>query len=353
MKIPRQLRKLQVIDRLEVGPVRLEPNRLVAPYSVTQGGRQETTELVYRYEQEVFDPGDAGQQNMAAVMAAQVALNYGLFCKEIKLRGPLDRADRRFLIEAARNTAREIYVNKLLAPNPFLLAEARGLPARRLDDFLLARITFDGDPCVPPPPWSTEQTRHAVLSSGGKDSLLSYGLLGELGLEPHPIFINESGRHWYTAINAHRHLAREDPHLPLDMDAHDADLLCREVAAACTPPRPLVLPLVPYGVSYHHDDFPGTVSISPDTLSRLVHEVGMSLARQGISKLIIVNGHGGNDPALNFAAQTINRDAGIFTCVDTGETSDAEVEALCSTRNDVHAGEVETSTVSHPTVPAV
>ena len=184
MKIPRQLRKLQVIDRLEVGPVRLEPNRLVAPYSVTQGGRQETTELVYRYEQEVFDPGDAGQQNMAAVMAAQVALNYGLFCKEIKLRGPLDRADRRFLIEAARNTAREIYVNKLLAPNPFLLAEARDLPARRLDDFLLARITFDGDPCDPLPPWSTEQTRHAVRSSGGKDSLLSYGLLGELGLEP-------------------------------------------------------------------------------------------------------------------------------------------------------------------------
>ena len=95
---------------------------------------------------------------------------------------------------------------------------------------------------------------------------------------------------------------------------------------------------------YHHQDFPGTVSIAPDILSRLVYEVGLSVARQGIRKLIIVNGHGGNGPALQFAAQMINRDAHIFTCVDTGETSDADVNSLIDTPNDVHAGEIETST---------
>jgi creatinine amidohydrolase/Fe(II)-dependent formamide hydrolase-like protein len=40
----------------------------------------------------------------------------------------------------------------------------------------------------------------------------------------------------------------------------------------------------------------------------------------------------------------INRDAHIFTCVDTGETSDTDVERLTETRPDLHAGEVETST---------
>jgi creatinine amidohydrolase/Fe(II)-dependent formamide hydrolase-like protein len=40
----------------------------------------------------------------------------------------------------------------------------------------------------------------------------------------------------------------------------------------------------------------------------------------------------------------INRDAHIFTCVDTGETSDADVIAIAETPNDVHAGEIETST---------
>ena len=116
------------------------------------------------------------------------------------------------------------------------------------------------------------------------------------------------------------------------------------MARACGKPRPLVLPLIPYGVSYHHDNFKGTVSIGPDTLSKLVYEIGMSVARQGISKLVIINGHGGNGPALHFAAQMINRDAHIFTCVDTGETSDADIDKLCQTPNDVHAGEVETST---------
>jgi creatinine amidohydrolase/Fe(II)-dependent formamide hydrolase-like protein len=40
----------------------------------------------------------------------------------------------------------------------------------------------------------------------------------------------------------------------------------------------------------------------------------------------------------------INRDSRIFTCVDTGETSDPDIDSLIETRNDVHAGEAETST---------
>jgi creatinine amidohydrolase/Fe(II)-dependent formamide hydrolase-like protein len=133
-------------------------------------------------------------------------------------------------------------------------------------------------------------------------------------------------------------------HLPLDTDAYDADYLARQVAAACSKPRPIVLPLIPYGVSYHHDDFPGTISINNETLTRLVYEVGVSSARNGIKKLVIINGHGGNGPSLNFAAQMINRDSKIFVCVDSGETSDVDIYDLVETPNDVHAGEVETST---------
>jgi creatinine amidohydrolase/Fe(II)-dependent formamide hydrolase-like protein len=97
-------------------------------------------------------------------------------------------------------------------------------------------------------------------------------------------------------------------------------------------------------VSYHHDDFPGTISVGNEALSAMVYDIGLSCARNGITKLIIVNGHGGNAPSLQFAAQMINRDARIFTCVDTGETSDVDLEELSVTPNDVHAGEIETST---------
>jgi creatinine amidohydrolase/Fe(II)-dependent formamide hydrolase-like protein len=133
------------------------------------------------------------------------------------------------------------------------------------------------------------------------------------------------------------------PHLPLDTDTFDADYLAQKVAEACTYPQPLVLPAVAYGVSYHHSDFKGTLSISNESLSRLIYDIGMSAADNGIRKLVIINGHGGNGPALNHAAQMINRDARIFVCVDTGETSDVDIEALVETPNDVHAGEIETS----------
>jgi creatinine amidohydrolase/Fe(II)-dependent formamide hydrolase-like protein len=138
-------------------------------------------------------------------------------------------------------------------------------------------------------------------------------------------------------------IEQHGPHLTLDTDAFDANYLSLRVADACSDPKPLVLPSISYGVSYHHDDFKGTVSISNDTLANLVYDIGMSVSNNGVKKLVIINAHGGNSPALNYAAQMINRDAHIFVCVDTGETSDIDIYSLVETPNDVHAGEIETS----------
>ena len=168
-------------------------------------------DLIYRYEEAVFDPDDPAALNLASVVAAQVALNYGLFCREIVFRGPFDRHDRKLLIEMAANTAREIYVKKFLEPNPFLVGKASSLSPEKRDNYLVAELVF---PDAEPPrsaPWETDRGRCVVLSSGGKESLLSHGLLDELGVETHPIFVNESGRHWFTALNAYRHFSAEVP----------------------------------------------------------------------------------------------------------------------------------------------
>ena len=147
-----------------------------------------------------------------------------------------------------------------------------------------------------------------------------------------------------TAILPCGSIEQHGPHLPLDVDFFDSVYLADKVAKACSNPKPFVLPGIPYGVSYHHEDFKGTVSISNHTLSSLVYDVGISLAKSGISKLIILNGHGDNAPALHFAAQMINRDSGIFVCVESGETSDTDLNSLIDNQNDIHAGEIETST---------
>lgn len=147
-----------------------------------------------------------------------------------------------------------------------------------------------------------------------------------------------------TAILPCGAIEQHGPHLPVDIDYYDAKYLAMKVAEGCAEPRPLVLPAIPFGVSYHHEDFKGTLSVTNDALSRFVYDLGMSLAKNGIKKLILLNGHGDNAPTLAYAAQMINRDAKIFVCVDTGETSDVDLYNLIDTPNDIHAGEIETST---------
>jgi len=147
-----------------------------------------------------------------------------------------------------------------------------------------------------------------------------------------------------TAILPCGAIEQHGPHLPLDLDYFDAVYLAKKVAEACRDPKPFVLPPVPYGVSYHHSDFKGTICVTNHSLSALIYDIGMSLAHNGIKKIVILNGHGDNAPTLNYAAQMINRDARIFVCVETGETSDVDIYKLANTENDIHAGEIETST---------
>lgn len=147
-----------------------------------------------------------------------------------------------------------------------------------------------------------------------------------------------------TAILPCGSIEQHGPHLPLDVDYFDAVYLARKVAESCADPKPFVLPPIPYGVSYHHSDFRGTICVSNNALSALIYDIGMSLAQNGIKKIVILNGHGDNSPTLKYAAQMINRDARIFVCVESGETSDVDIYDLIKTHNDIHAGEIETST---------
>jgi hypothetical protein len=211
---------LHLIDRLEVGPVQIEPNRLTVPHRVVQGDRTDETQLIYRYAENVYDPADPGTLDLANMQAAQIAFNYGLFCDEIVFHGGHDEADRRFIEQMMENTSREIAVKQFLQPNPFLrgpAAELRAAPADSLqrERWTHARLRFEpaggenGGSRSRRSPWQTDPNRYAVLSSGGKDSLVSLGLLREAGLEAHPLFINESGNHWLTALNAYRYLAEQ------------------------------------------------------------------------------------------------------------------------------------------------
>ncbi len=76
----------------------------------------------------------------------------------------------------------------------------------------------------------------------------------------------------------------------------------------------LVAPTLCYGVSPHHMSFPGTVSLSPDTLIALVGDVVSSLVAHGFRKIILINGHGGNIAPIQVALVKLKEQGlpGIF-----------------------------------------
>lgn len=140
-------------------------------------------------------------------------------------------------------------------------------------------------------------------------------------------------------------IEQHGPHLPLSTDAFDAYWLAREVIKRVSSPKPIVLPPVNYGVSYHHLAFPGTVSLSPATLAEITYEIGCSLIRYGIKKILIINGHGGNKAALHCGAQKLAYEKKIRVFIDSGEIMSNEEESeVLETPGDVHSGEYETST---------
>lgn len=91
------------------------------------------------------------------------------------------------------------------------------------------------------------------------------------------------------AVEAH------GPHLPTGTDNLLAAAIAERVAERV---GGVLLPLLPYGQVWSLQDFPGSLSISSETLANLVVELGMSLQRQGVALLALINGHMGNVPAL-------------------------------------------------------
>ncbi|MFG2338169.1 creatininase family protein [Streptomyces yangpuensis] len=135
-------------------------------------------------------------------------------------------------------------------------------------------------------------------------------------------------------------------HLPLITDTAIACIISQEIADAY---RVHLLPPITMSCSHEHAAFPGTVSISAKTLYAMIDDIRASLARAGIHKLVIVNGHGGNY-VLSNVVQEANVDGPAVSLFPLGADWDRARDhaGLISDRHaDMHAGEIETSILLH------
>lgn len=111
-------------------------------------------------------------------------------------------------------------------------------------------------------------------------------------------------------------IEQHGPHLPLVVDT----AICMEVIARAlvqlAPDIPAYcLPPLCYGKSNEHIDFPGTITLSAQTLSLVVTEVAESIYRAGFRKLVLINGHGGQPQVLEILSRDLRqqyRDFQVF-----------------------------------------
>jgi len=141
-------------------------------------------------------------------------------------------------------------------------------------------------------------------------------------------------------------IEQHGPHLPLAVDAVlNAAVLERALARLAHDAPVSVLPAMTVGKSNEHIAFPGTLTLSFDTLARLWLEIGDSLARAGVRKLVLFNSHGGQIQVMDIVAREL-RVRHAMLVVQASWFRFGLPEGVFDTseaRHGIHGGDIETS----------
>ncbi len=140
------------------------------------------------------------------------------------------------------------------------------------------------------------------------------------------------------------------PHLPLSVDATiNAGILARSLALVPPDATVLALPMQSVGLSVEHVRFPGTLMLSAETLIALLTELGRSVRRAGVRRLVMLNSHGGQPQVVDIVCRRLRGD-GMFAvnCVASRLGLPPDVTLERDERvHGIHAGLVETSMMLH------
>jgi creatinine amidohydrolase len=141
-------------------------------------------------------------------------------------------------------------------------------------------------------------------------------------------------------------IEQHGPHLPVGVDAFINEGCLKRAAARLPADLPvLFLPLQAIGASSEHSEFPGTLTLSSETLARAWTEIGDSVARTGCRKLVFMNSHGGNSAVIDIVAREL-RARRRMLAVNASWRRLGYPEGLYGARelaHGVHGGDAETS----------
>ncbi|MDQ0577551.1 creatininase family protein [Agromyces albus] len=139
-------------------------------------------------------------------------------------------------------------------------------------------------------------------------------------------------------------LEQHGPHLPLGTDTVTAAEVARRLAERLDA---VLLPPVHYGETWNNAGYPGTLSLSPATVTAIAVDLGRALAASGARGFVIVNGDWGNRMPLHAAMRALNADGVIAAISLDYPGMDAAIDELRESAPAApglnHAEEIETS----------
>jgi len=135
-------------------------------------------------------------------------------------------------------------------------------------------------------------------------------------------------------------------HLPYGTDNYETDALVHEAARLAweNGTGVVVLPTIPVGVNTGQQDIKLTLNLNPSTQHAILEDLTESLDNHGIDKLLVVNGHGGND--FKQILREVGRNFPSMWLVTCNWFQAEDKDALFENQGD-HADEMETSLMLH------
>ena len=140
------------------------------------------------------------------------------------------------------------------------------------------------------------------------------------------------------------------PHLPISTDTEIANGMVREsISRLPKDLRALFLPVQQIGKSNEHLRSPGTLTLTAETAIRAWTEIGESVNRAGVKKLVMVNSHGGNVECIGIVARELRVRFGMLAiaCAWSRLGSPAGIYTDLENAVGIHGGDMETSMMLH------
>lgn len=145
-------------------------------------------------------------------------------------------------------------------------------------------------------------------------------------------------------------IEQHGPHLPTGTDTMIAEGMLAELRRKCPDDLDIrILPVQAVGKSNEHLHAKGTLTLTAETALRAWVEIGLSVARAGVRKIVIVNSHGGNLDLVSILSRELRVRAGMLAvkCQWGGFGAPDDLFSEREVAMGIHGGDRETSLMLH------